>query len=158
MTRRHERIPAMVISIERAPRRPDPPGIGAVRSNRSQHATPPRPRLPRSSLQLAVQMRRRWPVGVPVHQCHHVGWLTRYGNLPRPVQQRLSIRFLGERGAVRSHFFVAELAQDRVGQHGFDEQIALEDEVLALGRAEALKDAARLLGPVVPRRLDRGAR
>ncbi len=56
----HERIPAMVISLEQAPRHPHRPGIGAVRSNRSRHATRPRPRLPRSSPLPAVQMRRRW--------------------------------------------------------------------------------------------------
>jgi ketopantoate reductase len=49
VTRRRERILAMVISPEQAPRRPHPLGIGAVRSNRSQQATPLRPRLPRSS-------------------------------------------------------------------------------------------------------------
>ena len=48
------------------------------------------------------------------------------------------------------HFVLAQLTQDRTRQYAFDEEVALENQVFALGGAKALKDAPGFLRPVIP--------
>jgi hypothetical protein len=108
--------------------------------------------LPGSASTNSLGTRRaREPVRVGLDVGDHVGGFPVDGQLPRPRQRRPAVLARPEEGApVLRQLLVGQRAQDRARQHGFHEQIALEDQLLALRRPERLEDAARGVGPLVP--------
>src|SRR5581483_11255567 len=73
-------------------------------------------------------------------------------DLARPGERRAA-RFTGvaERLPVRVHLVRGQLAEDAAGQDALYEDVALEDELVAGGRAERLEDVAGRVGPLRPR-------
>src|SRR5262249_21126927 len=95
---------------------------------------------------------RLQPVRVSIHDRSHVGGVALDGDLSGPRQRRPSaLPGFGERPRVFRHFLVGELAQDCPWQDLLNEEVVLEDHLLAGLGTQRLQDWAHSeLVPVVP--------